>query len=57
MDIFNSLMDFFGIDALSQASTFPDLLNYIVSITVGIYIVAFLIRSLFLVIALPTMRL
>lgn len=56
MDIFTSLIDFFGIDTLTSVSTFPELLNYIIMITVGIYIVAFLIRSLFLIIALPTMR-
>lgn len=56
MDIFESLIDFFGIETLSNVSTFPDLINFLVMLCVGVYIVAFFIRSLFLVIALPTMR-
>lgn len=57
MDIYNSLIQFFGIDALTSASTATDYLNCIIQIFVSVYLVCFFIRSLFLVVALPERRL
>ena len=53
MDIYTSLIEFFEIAPLSSSATFVDLLNYGISLFVAVYIVAFIIRSLFLVVALP----
>ena len=53
MEIYESIIDFFGIVPLTSASTFIDLVNYIISLGVGVFIVAFLIRSLFLVCTIP----
>lgn len=56
MDIYNSIIQFFGIDTLSSASTFTDYLNILSEIFVSVYLVAFFIRSLFLVVAIPDRR-
>lgn len=53
MDIYTSLIEFFEITSLSQDATIIDLFNYGISVFVAVYIVAFVIRSLFLVVALP----
>lgn len=53
MDIYTSLIEFFEISSLSQDATIIDLVNYGISVFVAVYIVAFVIRSLFLVVALP----
>lgn len=53
MDIYTSLIEFFEINTLSQDATIIDLFNYGISVFVAVYIVAFVIRSLFLVVALP----
>ena len=53
MDIYESLIEFFEIAPLASTATFVDLLNYGISLFVAIYLVAFIIRSLFLVVALP----
>ena len=56
MDIYNSIIQFFGIDTLTSASTFTDYLNILSEIFVSVYLVAFFIRSLFLVVAIPDRR-
>lgn len=53
MDIYESLIEFFEITPLGSTATFVDLLNYGISLFVAVYLVAFIIRSLFLVVALP----
>ena len=53
MEIFESLMEFFEISSLSGSATFVDLLNNVISIFFAVYIVAFIIRSLFLVCTIP----
>lgn len=53
MDIYNSLIQFFGIDTLSSTATFIDLVNFMFAVTIGVYLVAFFIRSLFLMVAIP----
>lgn len=57
MDIYTSIIEFFGIDALLSASTMTEYLNCIIQIFVSVYLVCFFIRSLFLVVALPERRL
>lgn len=47
MDIFNSFYDFFGFELLSETATFVDLVNNILQIGLGLFIVAFFIKSLF----------
>lgn len=56
MDIYNNIIQFFGIDQLTSASTFIDYLNIVTQIFVSVYLVAFFIRSLFLVVAIPDRR-
>ena len=53
MEIYNSLIEFFGITPIQSSATFVDLINEMMSIFVGVYLVAFMIRSLFLIVAMP----
>lgn len=53
MDIFTSLIEFFEIEPLTQSATLVDCMNYIISLGVSVFIVCFMIRSLFLIIAMP----
>lgn len=48
MDILNLFLDFFGINLLNETSSFYDLLNISLSIFVAMFLVCFIIRSLFL---------
>ena len=56
MDIFESLVQFFEIDGLAANSTLVDLLQYGISILVSVYLVCFIIRSLFLMVTVPNTR-
>ena len=47
MEIFNSLYDFFGFELLAEASTFVDLLNALVQVGLGVFIVCFFLKSIF----------
>ena len=53
MEIYESLMDFFGIVPLDSTATFVDFINLFIQIFVGVYIVCFMFRSLFLMVAAP----
>lgn len=53
MEIYQSIIDFFGIVPLSSSATLVDLLNLMIMLFVGVYLVAFFIRSLFLIVAIP----
>lgn len=53
MEIFTGLMQFFEINNLGSSATFIDLINNLVSIIFAVFIVAFLIRSLFLACTVP----
>lgn len=57
MDIYTSIIEFFGIDALTSASTMTEYLNCIIQIFVSVYLVCFIIRSLFLVVVIPERKL
>ena len=48
MAIADSIIQFFGIDLLSGASTFTDLLNVVLKIGVSLWVTIFIIRSMFL---------
>lgn len=53
MEIADSLITYFGIDLLVESATFVDLLNVVLRIGVAVWLVAFIIRSLFLVCTIP----
>lgn len=57
MEIINELLTFFGIDMLTESATFIDLLNVSLKIGLAIWLVAFIIRSMFLLTSLPERRL
>ena len=56
MSIYQSIIDFFGIVPISSSATLVDLINECMQIFVGIYLVCFIFRSLFLIVALPDNR-
>lgn len=56
MEIVNSLIEFFGIDMLTDSATFVDLLNVVMRIGVSVYVTVFIIRSVFLTATLPERR-
>ena len=47
MDILQLFIEYFGIDLLNDASTFTDLISLILEITIAMFLVCFVIRSLF----------
>lgn len=49
MAIAESIIEFFGIDLLTESATFIDLLNVIMHIGVSVWVTVFIIRSMFLV--------
>lgn len=49
MAIADSLIQFFGIDLLTESATFIDLLNCFMRIGISVWITVFIIRSMFLV--------
>lgn len=57
MDLVQSLYDFFGFDLISQATTLPELLSYIFEIFIGVWLVLFIIRSIFMVTTIADRRL
>lgn len=48
MALIESLIEFFGIDLIGEASTFPDLINTVLQIGCGIWITLFVCRCLFM---------
>lgn len=53
MEVYTSLVEYFGLTPLASDATLVDLVNYIVPISVSVYLVAFMIRSLFLGVTIP----
>lgn len=47
MSIVQSLYDFFGYEFISQSATFIDVINNIMTIGIGIWLVLFIIKCLF----------
>lgn len=53
MEVYTSLVEYFGLTSLSSTATLVDLVNYLIPIGVSVYLVAFMIRSLFLGVTIP----
>ena len=53
MEIVQSIYDFFGFELLGSSATFTDLLNNMFQIATGLWVVIFIIRSLFMAITIP----
>lgn len=53
MEIYQSLIDFFGIVPLDSSATFVDFINLFMQIFVGVYVICFMFRSLFLIVCAP----
>ena len=49
MNIVESLVEFFGIDLLSQAETFPEIMQVFLYILFGVIVVCVLLKCLFAV--------
>lgn len=47
MDIFMDLVSFFGIDLISEAETFPELLQTFFLDLFGMYLIVFTMRAMF----------
>lgn len=47
MDLFNQFINFFGISMLTESSTIIDLINICFSVFVAMFLVCFVLRSLF----------
>lgn len=48
MEVFQYLIDFFGITAITAESTFVDLLQYMFIVFGSLFLFTFILRSLFL---------
>lgn len=48
MALVESLVQFFGIDLLTQTATFVDVINLVLEIGVGVWLTLFICRCLFL---------
>lgn len=48
MEVVNSLIEFFGIDLLTESATFIDVLNCMFRIGISMWLTIFIIRSMFL---------
>lgn len=57
MELVQSLYDFFGIELLTESTTFPELISYILQIFIAVWLVLFIIRSMFLVASVGDRRL
>lgn len=53
MEVYTSIVEYFELLPLASDATLVDLINYIIPIGVSVYIVAFMIRTLFLGITVP----
>ena len=57
MELVQSLYDFFGIELLTESTTFPEFISYILQIFIAVWLVLFIIRSMFLVASVGDRRL
>ena len=53
MEIAQSIYQFFGFEALGASATFTDLLSNMFQIATGLWVVIFIIRSLFMAVTIP----
>ena len=56
MELVESLFTFFGFDSLALTATFPEFIEWFLKCGLGVWLVLFIIRSLFLVIRAPEIR-
>lgn len=56
MELANLLYEFFGFDSLTLQSTFTDLLSSMLKIGCGLWVTAFILRSMLLTLSLPDKR-
>ena len=56
MELVQNLYDFFGIELLTESATFVDLVNSFVQIGLALWIVLFIMRSIFLLCTVPDRR-
>lgn len=54
MEIFNSIITFFGFDMLSQSATLIDFFNVVLKIGVAVFVLCFFIKSLFVMMSFIT---
>lgn len=53
MEIIQDIMDFFGIEMLTESATFVDVVQFIVLLAFAVFIVSYIVKLLFTVISLP----
>lgn len=53
MEIAQAIYDFFGFEVLGSSATFTDLLSSMFQIGTGLWVVIFIIRSLFMAVTIP----
>ena len=56
MELVQELYDFFGIEMISQSATFVDLINSFIQVGLALWIVIFIMRSVFLLCTVPDRR-
>ena len=56
MELVQMLFDFFGFESLSLSATFPEFIEWFLKCGLGVWLVMFIIRSLFMVIRAPELR-
>ena len=53
MEIASNLYNYFGFELLTESTTFPQLISYMLEIGLGVWVTVFIIRCLFMTITLP----
>lgn len=53
MEIAQSIYDFFGFEVIGSSATFTDLLSNMFQVATGLWVVIFIIRSLFMAVTIP----
>lgn len=53
MEIVQSIYEFFGFELLGSSATLTDLLSNMFQIACGLWVVIFIIRSLFMAVTIP----
>ncbi len=56
MELANMIYEFFGFDALTMQATFTDLLSCMLKVGSGLWVTAFVIRSMLLALSIPDHR-
>lgn len=56
MELANMIYEFFGFDALTMQATFTDLLSCMLKVGCGLWVTAFVVRSMLLALSIPDHR-